>query len=395
MRLLISIQIILFILFSAPAGSQGIEFFEKSWDEALEKAIKDKKTVFVHAYTKWCGPCRRMLNTVYPEREAGDFYNKNFINFKIDMETQSGIEFGSKYPVRAFPTLYFINPKGEVVYQHVGSADVQRLIDLGKKALSVFTDAEELEAEWDEGNRDYDFVLSYVKSLVLKSMPANRTVYEYLHSNPDLSDEQKAVLIYEATTESDSRLFDMMTERRNMRVLSRIYSEKEISDKLFDVCWRTVIKSYDFDVPSLKDDAKNQMKKLNKKRYSEFNSRIALFDAEHSGDIENYKAAARKYFDQLKDSQSRIRFIDDISTNVWINRQISELKEDLASSAFKKEKTPTTYLAYIRSLFDNKKYSEVMEHLPAAIKMATDAQDNTTLSALQRFEMVLRRRMLE
>ena len=36
----------------------GIYFDELSFEEALEKAKKSNKLLFVDCYTSWCGPCK-------------------------------------------------------------------------------------------------------------------------------------------------------------------------------------------------------------------------------------------------------------------------------------------------------------------------------------------------
>ena len=48
-------------------------------------------------------------------KEVGDFYNANFINLKLDMESEINITFRQKYPVSAFPTLFYIDSKGKVL----------------------------------------------------------------------------------------------------------------------------------------------------------------------------------------------------------------------------------------------------------------------------------------
>ena len=395
MKKFLLIQVCLYLFSLLSLSAQGIKFFEGSWEEALVQAKKENKLVFVDAYTKWCGPCKRLQNTVFPTKEAGDFHNRNFINFKIDMETQDGMAFGLNYPVRAYPTLFYINPKGEIVHSHVGGSDVQRLIEIGEKAILGFNDTPELEKEWDKGNRDYDVVLKYVKSLVLKSKPANKIVFEYLKSNPDITKEQKAVLLLESTLECDSKSFELMTSKQYMKLLSKVYSDNEISERIYRSCWKTVEKSYEYEVPALQDEAREKMKKFNKGRYSEFSLKIELFNAENTGDISLYKKAAKNYYDELKDSESRIRFIDEIATNFRINKEITEFKEYLSKKTFEKDKKAVTYLNYIKALLDNKSFSDAREHLGKAIKMATDSGDSETLRTLKRYEVYLQKSDIE
>ncbi|MEZ4982775.1 MAG: thioredoxin family protein [Saprospiraceae bacterium] len=90
-----------------------MDFFHGTWEEALEEATKQEKVIFVDTYASWCGPCKRMAATVFPNAKAGEFFNKHFINVKLDYEKEEAATFRKKYPVQAFPTLYFIDYDGE------------------------------------------------------------------------------------------------------------------------------------------------------------------------------------------------------------------------------------------------------------------------------------------
>ena len=118
MNKLLTLLIVL-ISFST-SHTQGIEFIEATWKEALEIANKEDKILFVDAFTTWCGPCKRMSKYVFTDEAVGSFFNKNFINLKLDMEKPDGVSFGHEYPVSAYPTLYFINGDGKVVKKQVG-----------------------------------------------------------------------------------------------------------------------------------------------------------------------------------------------------------------------------------------------------------------------------------
>lgn len=69
-------------------------------------------------------------------------------------------------------------------------------------------------------------------------------------------------MIFESTSECDSRLFEMMTEKQNMKLLLGIYSKNEISDKIYNVCWKTVEKSFQFEVSALQDEAKEKNEEI-------------------------------------------------------------------------------------------------------------------------------------
>jgi thiol-disulfide isomerase/thioredoxin len=128
------------LMMSVVTALQGqINFESTAWKVAAEKAAKNNQLLFVDAYATWCGPCKWMTANVFSDKSVGTYYNANFVNLKLDMETADGKTFGAKYPVRAYPTLMFIDPKGNIVYKVEGSRPVAEFIEEGKKAKAKFT----------------------------------------------------------------------------------------------------------------------------------------------------------------------------------------------------------------------------------------------------------------
>lgn len=130
------LSIILLILIVGVASAQGIKFFNGDLTDALKKASKKDKLVFVDAYTTWCGPCKMMARDVFTDKEVGNFYNKHFINLKIDQEKGEGIEFAKKYDVVAYPTLIFLNAEGELAHKIIGYQNVQEFLAFAKDAMN-------------------------------------------------------------------------------------------------------------------------------------------------------------------------------------------------------------------------------------------------------------------
>ena len=110
------------------AQNRSIVFREGNWEKILKQAKKEKKLIFVDCYTSWCGPCKMMSSKVFPDKQAGDFFNPRFISLKIDMEKGEGKELAQKWNISAFPTYLILNPQGEVVYTSRGYIPVEELI---------------------------------------------------------------------------------------------------------------------------------------------------------------------------------------------------------------------------------------------------------------------------
>lgn len=140
LTLLFGTSAVLFILKSpsqaqTPPATNGIVFFTGSYSEALEKAKATGKLVFVDVYASWCGPCKRMKATTFKDKEVGDFFNKNFINFAIDGEKGEGPVLAKQFAVRAYPTLVFVGVDGKIVQKTVGFQSAQNLINIAKPLL--------------------------------------------------------------------------------------------------------------------------------------------------------------------------------------------------------------------------------------------------------------------
>ncbi|MDY3032731.1 MAG: TlpA family protein disulfide reductase [Odoribacter sp.] len=139
MKYLLGIICVLCCCASLNVEAQGIKFTKGNWSAILEQAKKEKKLVFIDCYTEWCQPCKEMEKGVFLSKEVGDFYNKNFINLKVDMERGEGPMVLSMYKISAFPTFLFVNPDGDEVYCLVGSKTEAEMLEMGKNALASKT----------------------------------------------------------------------------------------------------------------------------------------------------------------------------------------------------------------------------------------------------------------
>ncbi|CAH0996843.1 Thiol:disulfide interchange protein DsbD [Emticicia aquatica] len=124
--------------FAQHGAATGIKFTESSsWKEILKKAKAEKKLIFMDAYTTWCGPCKMLQARVFPNKQLGDFFNQNFVNAAIDMESEEGMRLSSIYEVQGYPSLFFIDPNtGKVIKMLLGYQEIEQLLDTGKKVVA-------------------------------------------------------------------------------------------------------------------------------------------------------------------------------------------------------------------------------------------------------------------
>lgn len=153
------------LLLSVTVFSQGIKFQEKGYADVLKMAKKENKLVFIDVYTSWCGPCKQMAQTIFPEAKAGEFYNAHFLNLQVDAEkSEDGKRIAKTFMVSAYPTFLFVNGDGELVYRFLGGRMLDQFVEEGQKAVDAFEALPELKKyakEYDKGNRDMEFLNRY------------------------------------------------------------------------------------------------------------------------------------------------------------------------------------------------------------------------------------------
>lgn len=159
------IVLLLLTIASAPVFSQGVAFEHGTFKEALEKAKKENKIVFLDCYTTWCSPCKWMTKEIFPQKEVGDYFNEHFVNLKLDCEKGEGIEIAKKYGITAYPTLLFIDTNGETLHKLVGGKPAEDLIKGAENAVDPSKRIKVIAERYTNGERNLEFVLNYISLL--------------------------------------------------------------------------------------------------------------------------------------------------------------------------------------------------------------------------------------
>lgn len=200
-------------------SAAGIQFETGTWAEILAKAKQQNKYVFVDAYTTWCGPCKWMDKNVFPTAEAGDYFNKNFVNAKIDMEKGEGLEIAKTYAVQAYPTYLFVDGDGNLIHRVVGSMETPKFIAASGNALDPDKQYGTLLRKFEAGERNPDFL------------------FNAAHAAQSAFDSKKAQEISAAYLKTQSNLL----EEKNVKFISQFTSSA--TDPNFELCVRMLLHS--------------------------------------------------------------------------------------------------------------------------------------------------------
>lgn len=157
---------LLLVLLPSLSKADEINFDHSEWKSILAKAGKENKLVFVDAYTTWCGPCKWMSANTFTNPDVAAFFNKNFVNAKIDMEKGEGLEIAKLYGVNVYPTLLFVDAQGTLIHSELGARDAEKFLELGKKVLDPsFVSIASMGKRFDSGERDRKFLKDYLLRL--------------------------------------------------------------------------------------------------------------------------------------------------------------------------------------------------------------------------------------
>jgi thiol-disulfide isomerase/thioredoxin len=198
-----------------------------SWAAIQAKAKADNKYIFMDCFTTWCGPCRYMSTTIFPQAEAGTYMNDKFISVKVQLDTTAsdadnikawyadGHDIAVKYGVHAYPTYLIFAPDGHIVHRLVGSrldaksfiADVSTSFDSTQQYYTLLD-------QYQQGRRDTAFVHKVAMACFhAYDLKGGRPVAEdWLATQSDLFSTDALYLQESFTTKSTDKYFSTFTD---------------------------------------------------------------------------------------------------------------------------------------------------------------------------------------
>jgi thioredoxin-related protein len=162
----------------------GINFRSLTLEEGLAAARKENKPLYVHGYTDWCHYCMYMKDSVYPDKEVGDFFNKNFISIKINMEKE-GKALNDSLKIHTYPAMLFYDVNGEMMHRAAGRRYKQPFLELGKEALDPKRQMRTFKNKFESGTATPYETQFYFRMLEIAGMDAQPILNDYLMKQPE------------------------------------------------------------------------------------------------------------------------------------------------------------------------------------------------------------------
>ncbi|GEQ85362.1 thioredoxin [Patiriisocius marinistellae] len=132
-----TVLIMLLCIATSVSAQKGVNWL--SMNDALAIQAQDPKPIFIDMYTSWCGPCKMLDRNTFSNEDVINYMNEHYYAVKFNAEgdekvTYMGNNFGNpRYDpakakrrntqhdfakhmsIRAYPTVVFLNEKGELL----------------------------------------------------------------------------------------------------------------------------------------------------------------------------------------------------------------------------------------------------------------------------------------
>ncbi len=256
-RNILKLTMVVLVLFAFSFSVSGqIEFTEirteEDWNLLVDKAKKQDKLIFLDIYATWCGPCKMLDRDVYPDPDLGAYYNENFINAKMDGETEFGRKKARQYALRAYPTMYYTSATDHVIGSVLGVKQSPALIDFGKKLLLKSHEMLSLSKGYESGKLKAEELLKFRNLLSefgveAKAGEVGQSILPALTSD-QLFDPEFTEIIITSPSNLDGKVFQALKNYPGKAdTLWSPEQRSQVFASIFDASMQTAIETKSFE----------------------------------------------------------------------------------------------------------------------------------------------------
>lgn len=228
----------------------GIQFFVGTWDQAIEIAFLMKKPIFVNVYKDYLPACKKMQKEVFNDYRIAKQYERSFVNYKVNVHSETGVNFMKEYGIREYPALLYFDYKGNLKAKEFGLKTPQQFSALGNEIANkvrmevrvvsnasyslpeMYTNYLDQKIQYDNGARHPDFLHDYALQLKKFNDPYEGVVDEYLQQvgASAITVTKNLKFTYAFADNIDTKSFELLL--KNKRYYIGQYGSDKVNKKL-------------------------------------------------------------------------------------------------------------------------------------------------------------------
>lgn len=189
MRAVLSLLLVLNLYYPTLLLAQGIVFEKSSWPEAVLKAKKQKKLLFLQIDKPDCGSCSEVANVAFNSALVREKFAVHFISVRLDGTTGIGKELAQKLNVECVPSAVYLDSQESPLARLCGTTSLDRAyLEKAEEAITrhQLTPLKSMEETYTKGERSSQFIRAYIERRQQAGLPVDDVLDEFVrHSPPD------------------------------------------------------------------------------------------------------------------------------------------------------------------------------------------------------------------
>ncbi len=177
--------------------AQGIVFEQGSWADAVKKAKKQKKLLFLHLDKPDCGGCSEVASVAFNSPLTREKFGVNFISFRTDGTTGIGKELADKLEVECVPSSVFVDTDEYPLARFCGTTSLDRAyLEKAEEAINKNRELpmKSLVESYEKGDRSPALLRRYMDRRREMGLSTTDLLTEYVRQLPADSLRSGAVL---------------------------------------------------------------------------------------------------------------------------------------------------------------------------------------------------------
>ncbi len=187
MKTVFSLLLLLSLYAPARLSAQGIVFDQTSWQEALLKARKQKKLLFLQLDKPDCGSCSEVANVAFNSGLMREKFALHFISIRMDGTTGVGKELAQKLNVECIPSAIYLDTQESPLARLCGTTSLDRAyLEKAEEAISrhQLKPLKLMDETYAKGERSAQFMRAYIDRRQQAGLPVDELLDEFIRILP-------------------------------------------------------------------------------------------------------------------------------------------------------------------------------------------------------------------